>query len=199
MAFATTTAMETRTSISKRFKKLINFACLARFLVHFLCFPCTTTTWNFHMRRVEEVKISSHGDDFFLSSSLGAAVLGDPGAVSRVERKDATKVTKTKKLSSRLFSRPDWLPLGLRGWGAATKGATPVKYTRHVRPPRAWAIRNDVVSIRLYPQKSTKILITSSMVCSWTRKHIVLKTQDNEIYQKEKQCLLQFFFLRMPS
>ena len=44
-------------------------------------------------------------------------ILGDPGAVSRVERIGATKVfARTWKLSSRLFSRPDWLPLGLRGW-----------------------------------------------------------------------------------
>lgn len=39
---------------------------------------------------------------------------GDPGAVSWVRRKDAISAW---KLSSRcLFKRPDYLPLGLRGW-----------------------------------------------------------------------------------
>ena len=43
-------------------------------------------------------------------------ILGDPGAVSRAGRKGATK-TRAWKLSLHLFSRPDWLPLGLRRWG----------------------------------------------------------------------------------
>ena len=48
-------------------------------------------------------------------------ILGDPGAVSRVWRKGATKVFKhgrkcfKLKTNFRRASRPDWLPLGLRG------------------------------------------------------------------------------------
>ena len=57
--------------------------------------------------------------------SRARSIPGDPGAVSRAELKSATNVFKhgrksfsahAWKLSSRLFSRPDWLPLGLRGW-----------------------------------------------------------------------------------
>ena len=49
-------------------------------------------------------------------------ILEDPGAVSWVRRKGGTKggsFARTWKRSSRLFSRPDWLPLGLRRctWG----------------------------------------------------------------------------------
>ena len=44
------------------------------------------------------------------------AILGDPGAVSRVGRKGGTKVFNAWKRSSRLLTRPDWLPLGIRGW-----------------------------------------------------------------------------------
>ena len=56
--------------------------------------------------------------------SRARSIPGDPGAVSRAELKSATNVFKhgrksfsahAWKLSSRLFSRPDWLPLGLRG------------------------------------------------------------------------------------
>ena len=48
-----------------------------------------------------------------------ASILGDPGTVSRAGRNGATKLfipcLKTAWLSSRFFSRPDWLPLCLRG------------------------------------------------------------------------------------
>ena len=44
---------------------------------------------------------------------LNQFILGDPGAVSRVGEKGRSYL---KRLSSGLFSRPDWPPLGLRGW-----------------------------------------------------------------------------------
>ena len=57
--------------------------------------------------------------------SRARSIPGNPGAVSRAGLKGATNVFKhgrksfsahAWKLSSHLFSRPDWLPLGLRGW-----------------------------------------------------------------------------------
>ena len=53
----------------------------------------------------------------YIRRGLYTDILGDPGAVSWAGRKGAAKVFKhARKLLPHLFSLPDWLPLGLRGW-----------------------------------------------------------------------------------
>ena len=70
--------------------------------------------------RSKKKNIVSHQKGTFSIFFTCVRILGDLGAVSRVRRKGGTKVFKdgrtTSKLSSRPFSRPDWLLLGLRGW-----------------------------------------------------------------------------------
>ena len=78
---------------------------------------------NFHVRRYFNLSLKS-----LLLRTAAGPIEGHPrrprGSQSgREKRRDESfqvgakeSFARTWKLSSRLFSRPDWLPLGLRGW-----------------------------------------------------------------------------------
>ena len=57
----------------------------------------------------------SQAIDLSLYYGYAYLILGDPGAVSRVDKMFVVKVRCYSKLSPRSFYRPDELPLGLRG------------------------------------------------------------------------------------
>ena len=73
-----------------------------------------TLYWSYPMHSTfRDCRVPIFSDNLSRNSCI---ILGDPGAVSREGRKGAAEVFKHAwKLLPRLFSRPNWLPLGLRG------------------------------------------------------------------------------------
>ena len=129
-------------------------------------------------------------------------ILGDPEAVSWAGRKGATKVFKHKrkslwvptlrgfsacawKLSSRLFSRPNWpllgpiIALGLRGWHNLQpfSDQTSKSHTRF----QTWFLgRNYVIIIRLAAQtqklfksiSNSQISLSFLLIWNWNNKNV---------------------------
>ena len=94
-------------------------------------FSCVCIAWYKHSRgwensrRLRKTETKSR----VCISVSNSPILGDPGAVGRAGRKGAQKFSST--LSSRLLTRPDWQPLGLRGWNSPNPSRVYIRLCKH--------------------------------------------------------------------
>ena len=94
-------------------------------------FSCVCIPWYKHSRgwetsrRLRKTETKSR----VCISVSNSPILGDPGAVGRAGRKGAQKFSST--LSSRLLTRPDWQPLGLRGWNSPNPSRVYIRLCKH--------------------------------------------------------------------
>ena len=94
-------------------------------------FSCVCIAWYKHSRGWENSRRLRKNEtkSRVCISVSNSPILGDPGAVGRAGRKGAQKFSST--LSSRLLTRPDWQPLGLRGWNSPNPSRVYIRLCKH--------------------------------------------------------------------